>query len=145
LPNTIWAADPIIGTWKLDLEKSKLSHAKDNKLKDVIRVYKETEGNMIESTQTYILKDGSTRLNKKIFPKEGGVVKQIDVKIPEDIINAAISVGSGDWYFPTIVNGRKTLLRHTIVSKDGKTIIETIKGINYEGKTYDTRSVYDRQ
>ena len=24
LPNTLWAADPIIGTWRLNIEKSKL-------------------------------------------------------------------------------------------------------------------------
>ena len=140
----IWAADPIIGTWKRNPEKSKFNEATQN-LKDAIKVYKEIEENMIESTTTSIYKDDPTWINKKVFPKEGGVVKYIDVKLPEGIIHAAISVEPGDWYFPTIVNGRKTLLRHIMVSKDGKTLTEVIKGLTQEGKKVDMRKVSDRQ
>ena len=130
----IWAADPIIGTWKRNPEKSKFNEATQN-LKDAIKVYKEIEENMIESTTTSIYKDDPTWINKKVFPKEGGVVKYIDVEIPEGTIHVAIFVGSGDWYISTILkNGRQWSLRHIMVSKDGKTLIETIKGLNQEGK-----------
>ena len=143
LPNILWASDPIIGTWKRNFEKS-TPYERDD-IKDVIEVYKEIEGNMIEATSTSFRKDGSTGVIKKIFPKEGGVAKYVDVKIPEGVLHAVISVGSGDWYISTIVNGRKTLLRHYMVSKDEKTLIETIKGINYEGKLVDAMVVSDRQ
>ena len=143
-PTILWAADPIIGTWKRNFEKS-TQYERDD-INDVIEVYKETEGNMIEATYTSFRKDGSTRgVIKKIFPKEGGVAKYIDVEIPEGVLHAVITVGSGEWYISTIVNGRKTLLRHYIVSKDGKTLIETIKGINQEGKLVDAMMVSDRQ
>ena len=89
---------------------------------------------MIETTWTSIRKDGSTFIIKKIFPKEGGVLKYIDREIPEYILHVAMPVGSGEWYFSTSVNGRNTQLRHIMVGKDGKTLIEAIKGLNQEGK-----------
>ena len=143
--NILWAADPIIGTWKRNFEESTQYERGD--IKDVIGVYKETEDNMIEATYTSIRRDGSTGgVIKKIFPKEGGVVKYIDVKIPEGTIHVAIFVGSGDWYISTILkNGRQWSLRHIMVSKDGKTLTETIKDINREGKPVERIMVSDRQ
>jgi hypothetical protein len=142
-PTILWAADPIIGTWKRNFEKS-TPYERDD-IKDAIEVYKETDGNMIEATSTSIRKDGSTGVIKKIFSKEGGVAKYIDVEIPEGVLHAVIPVASGEWYISTIVNGRKTLQRHYLVSKDGKTLIVTIKGINQEGKLVDVMMVSDRQ
>jgi hypothetical protein len=143
-PTILWAADPIIGTWKRNFEKS-TPYERDD-IKDAIEVYKETDGNMIEATSTSIRKDGSTGVIKKIFPKEGGDVKYIDVKIPEGTIHVAIFVGSGDWYISTILkNGRQWSLRHIMVSKDGKTLTETIKDINREGKPVERIMVSDRQ
>ena len=146
IPTTLWATDPIIGTWKRNLEKTKYNDelSRDD-IKDIIEVYKETEGNMIEATWTSTRKDGSTGFVKKIFPKEGGVAKYIDWEMPENILVTVIPVGSGDWYISTIMNGRKVQLRHIMVSDDGKTLIETIKGTNQEGKSVDIRVVSDRQ
>ena len=145
LPNTLWAADPIIGTWKRNLEKSTLYQSRRDLIKDIIEVYKETEGNMIETTYTSFRKDGSTLVIERIFPKEGGIVKYVDSEIQEDILNIVIPVGSGDWFISTIVNGRNVLLRHMMVSKDGKTLIETFKGTNMEGQPIDAMAVSDRQ
>ena len=141
LPSILYAADPIIGTWKPNHEKSEGTQT----ARDVIEVYKEIEGNMIEATWTATRKDGSTGVVKKIFPKEGGVAKYIDYEVPENIIVTVIPVGSGDWYISTIMNGRKVQLRHLMVSKDGKTLIKTIKGLNNEGKPVDMRIVLEKQ
>ena len=145
-PTILWASDPIIGTWKHNLEKSKSNDelSRDD-IKDIIEVYKETEGNMIETTYTSFRKDGSTLVIERIFPKEGGIVKYVDSEIQEGILNIVIPVGSGDWFISTIVNGRNVLLRHMMVSKDGKTLTETFKGTNMEGKPVDARAVSDRQ
>ena len=145
LAGSLWAADPIIGTWKRNLEKSTLYQSARGYLKDIIEVYKETEGNMIETTYTSFRKDGSTLVIKRIFPKEGGIVKYVDSETQESILNIVIPVGSGDWFISTIVNGRNVLLRHMMVSKDGKTMIETFKGTNMEGKPVDAMAVSDRQ
>ena len=145
LAGSLWAADPIIGTWKRNLEKSTLYQSARGDLKDIIEVYKETEGNMIETTYTSFRKDGSTLVIKKIFPKEGGIVKYGDSEIQEGTLNIIIPVESGDWFITTIVNGRNVFLRHMMVSKDGKTLIETFKGTNMEGKPIDAMAVSDRQ
>jgi hypothetical protein len=145
LPNTLWAADTIIGTWKRNLEKSTLYQSRRDLIKDIIEVYIETEGNMIETTYTSFRKEGSTLVIKRIFPKEGGIVKYVDSEIQEGILNIVIPVGSGDWFISTIVNGRNVLMRHMMVSKDGKTLTETIKDINREGKPVERIMVSDRQ
>ena len=145
LAGSLWAADPIIGTWKRNLEKSTLYQSRRDLIKDIIEVYKETEGNMIETTYTSFRKDGSTLVIKKIFPKEGGIVKYGDSEIQEGTLNIIIPVESGDWFITTIVNGRNVFLRHMMVSKDGKTLIETFKGTDMEGKQVDARAVSDRQ
>ena len=145
LASSLWAADPIIGTWKRNLDKSTLYQSRRNLIKDIIEVYKETEGNMIETTYTSFRKDGSTLVIKRIFPKEGGIVKYVDSEIQEGILNIAIPVGSGDWFITTVANGRNVFLRHMMVSKDGKTLIETFKGTNIEGELVDDMTVSDRQ
>ena len=140
LPSVLFAADPIIGTWKTNHEESKGTQSS----RDVIEVYAAIEVDMIEATWTATRKDGSTSVVKKIFPKEGGVAKYIDYEVPENILTTVIPVGSGDWYIAVMKNGRKMQLRHITVSKDGKTLIETIQGLNNEGIPIDMRVVSDR-
>ena len=57
---SLWAADPIIGTWKLNVEESKFSPI----LKDIqpppkerTEVYREIEGDLIEFSSTTIAQD----------------------------------------------------------------------------------------
>ena len=42
-PTTLWAADPIIGTWKLNVEKSKGTEGMDSPAKEITYVYRETD------------------------------------------------------------------------------------------------------
>lgn len=47
LPNTLWAADPIISSWKTNIEKSTASDG-ERKIKEEITTYREIEGGLIE-------------------------------------------------------------------------------------------------
>ena len=42
-PTILWAADPIIGTWKLNVEKSKGTEGMDSPAKEITYVYRETD------------------------------------------------------------------------------------------------------
>ena len=55
--NTLWASDPIIGTWKTNLEKSSFP-ADQKKIKEDINTYREIEGGLIELTISTVFEDG---------------------------------------------------------------------------------------
>ena len=105
----------IIGTWKLNYEKSILNQYTDDK--------------KIELTTTTLLKDGSTESSKWIWPKERGVAKCISRKIPENMLYVEIVVEPGHWYVPIMRDGGKVSMYHKTVSKDGKTLTQTLKGL----------------
>ena len=146
LSNTVWATDPIIGTWKLNYEKSKLNQSADEQnSKEEINVYRETEDNKIELATTTLLKDGSTESSKWIWPKEGGVAKCVSRKIPENMLYVEIVVEPGHWYVPIMRDGRKVSMYHKKVSKDRKTLTQTLKGLGRDGNPVDILMVWDRQ
>ena len=143
---TLWASDPIIGTWKLNTEKSKIPQSVVGQDEEEnINVYKETEGNMIELTATTLFKDGSTGSSKWSWPKEGGVAKRIDEKLPENMLYVEIVVEPGHWYVAIMQDGRKMAMYHKMVSKDGKTLTQTLIGADTEGNPLDIMMIFDRQ
>ena len=108
LPNTLWAADPIIGTWKLNIEKSKTNRPADEQnLKEEINIYSEIEGDMMELSATAILKDGSSDSSKWTWPREGGIAKCISRTIPEELLYVEILLETGHWYVSIISYGRQ--------------------------------------
>ncbi len=138
VPGVLWAADPIIGTWKL-------KSTNIENLKEAVNIYREIEGDMIELTDKNILKDGTTQESKWIWPKEGGVAKCISREMPEIMEYVEILVEPGHWYVSIMVNGRKVAMYHKKVSKDGKTLTQTLVGTNAEGESGDEMRVYERQ
>ena len=135
---TLWASDPIIGTWKL-------KSSNDENLKESVNAYREIEGGMIELSDRDVLNDGTSEVSKWIWPKEGGFAKCISRKIEEELLFVEILVEPGHWYVSIMANGRQVAMYHKEVSKDGKTLTQTHKGINEQGKQVDVIRVYERQ
>jgi len=83
LAGSLWAADPIIGTWKLNMGKSKISR-KD--IRQRTEVYREIDANQIE-----------LEITQRIWtwPRQGGMVK-----VPKDYPYAVIEtfIAPGEWY-----------------------------------------------
>lgn len=74
------AADPMIGTWSLNVSRSAFSPAVAARLgpppKQQTEIYREIEGNQIEFSSTQTQADGSSASFKYIWPApEGGAVK----------------------------------------------------------------------
>ena len=76
---TIWAADPTMGTWKLNIAKSKIPASDAANLKETKTVFREIDANTVEGVSTDTLKDGKTtttkwmlpNMRKRIFPDTG--------------------------------------------------------------------------
>ena len=79
LSGTLWAADPIIGTWKLNVDKSNFSPILEamrnlSPPKEQVSICGENDRNQIECTDTGVRVDGPPISLKIIWPLKGGMV-----------------------------------------------------------------------
>ena len=142
LPSTLWAADPIIGTWKLNVDKSKNLSSQYVIVK--IEEYREIEGGQIEAAIEGTITGGQPVSNKFIFPRQGGMVKYHRV-IREGISDVETLIAPGEWIVTRMENGKQVSIRHKIVSKDGKTMSQKVREIDAKGQPFESLFVYEKQ
>ena len=51
----------------------------------------------------------------------------------------------GDWYAIFLRDGNQIRVIHKVISKDGKTMHQTITGVDSDGKPYESLAVYEKQ
>ena len=143
-PSTLWAADPIIGTWKLNLENSKGTEGMDSPAKEIIWVYREIDSGLIEIDQKRVFMDNTSDSDVLTFPAQGGVALSKDM--PEGISFYEIYLGPGEWCGIYIQDGKQIVSRHKIVSDDGQTLTQTIRGNIDDGDgPIEIIEVFERQ
>jgi hypothetical protein len=146
LAGSLFAADssPFIGTWKLNLAKSKFEGPMKPP-KELIIVIQE-QGDQSFDTVKRVAADGTRSSDKYTFPRTGG-----DVKVLEGGSAAGTSgvlatrkadAPTRDWKI--MRNGKVIVTEHDVVSEDGKTISMTFQGTDAQGKAYETVEVFDR-
>jgi len=140
------AADPIIGTWRLNLSQSKFSAASsemiDPRPKLHIETYREIE-DRIEVSGTVTRLDGFSTSGKLSWPKQGGVVKVENAAVSDLSIMALLA--PGEWLVIAMQDGRQVATRRKVISKDGKTMRQTVRSFASDGKPIEQVEVYDRQ
>ena len=139
LTGSLWAADPIIGTWKLNTAKSKDPGKKLTK-KEKTAIVREFNVDQIEFIENGIKTDGTKYSTKAVFPKQGGAA--IGDKTGSSVL---IFIGPGDWCFAALQNGKQVGIAHVVVSKDGKSAIETVRDTDAKGKVSEMLLVYEKQ
>jgi hypothetical protein len=149
LAGSLWAAEPITGTWKLNVAKSK-APSQQMALKELIETYKEIEPDKMELTRRGIGADGAPFFYKYIYPRQGGIADQIGVDGENASSNRdagiiGIYVAPGEWYTVFLKGGTQYMLIHKIISKDGKTMRQTVRVIDEKGKPVEGLSVFDKQ
>ena len=143
LVGTLWSADPIIGRWKLNVAKSRFSPM-EKAPKEFTEVYREIDGNLIELTTNWIAADGSSSPEKFTFPAQGGINKFL-TPIDEGRFEIETLIAPGEWRMTGMQNGKQTITRHKVISKDGKSMRQTITNADAQGKTTEALYVFDRQ
>lgn len=133
------AADPILGTWKLNVAKSKFSAGTE--LKAGSRVYTEAGG-------TYTLEQKMTGADGKevsstVHYSEGKDTKQT-VGNAVDAVHAR-KVDANTWDFDLKKDGKVVGQVHRVVSADGKTLTIHNTGMLVSGVKGEQTLVYDRQ
>ena len=150
LTSSLWAADPIIGTWKLNSTKTAEYEKSLNlvpadpstfRWSSRTEIYKELESGVIELTLILTLSDGSTEVSIMTWPTNGGIAED---ESSEGILIVETLVAPGEWYVTRIQAGRQIQLMHKIISEDGEIMRQTIEGVAEWG-SYKGGMVFERQ
>ena len=136
---TAFAADAVVGTWKLNVAKSKFSGAA---LKSGTRVYAETaDGTTLD--QRLVGADGK-EMSMHVALKYDGKDHPITGN-PDADSGAGKVIDSRTTDFELKKGGKMVGSVHRVVSADGKTLTVNNKGTHADGKAYDDTLVFDKQ
>ena len=136
---TALAADPIVGTWKLNVAKSKFSPGQE--LKSSTRVYSEADG-VYTLDQKRVGTDGK-EVSYKVQYSDGKDMKQA-AGGPMDTTHAK-KIDANTWEFELKKDGKVVGRVHRVVSADGKTLTVHNTGMQVTGGTGDETLVFDKQ
>ncbi len=147
LTGSLWAADPLIGTWKLNVAKSKFSPVllelnKEAPPKESTIVIRELDADQLEVSETGTRTDGSAVSMKGTQPKQGGTVQSDlgqGIAFVHTVINEYDRVGT------VMQNGKQIQVIHWVVSRDGKTLTSTRRSLDAQGKPAEHLAVYEKQ
>ena len=140
----LWAAEPMSGTWKLNVAKSKYPPSIEAPPKEMTQVFRRLKGNQGEFSQTGTRTDGTPIAVKYIAPRQGGVVKTQTVQL-EGIYIVLTRVDSRNAITTYMEDGKQVAVIQSVVSKDGKTLTQTTKVTDDQGKTIEQMEVFDKQ
>jgi hypothetical protein len=135
----LFAADPFVGTWKLDPAKSK--YTAGSAPKDITLVIEE-QGDNLQVTASGTYQDGSPISVKYTVPKAGGAGTAQEGPF-DAITSKRISARVRENRYTQ--NGKETMSRRIVVSQDGKTLRVTAKGTDAQGKPVAGVDVFDKQ
>ena len=133
------AADPIVGTWKLNVAKSKFSAG--GELTAGTRVYTEANGTYTLE-QTLTGKDGKERSSRTQY-RDGEDMKQ-SLSAVADTTHAK-KINANTWDFELKKEGKAVGHVHRVVSADGKTLTVHSTGVHLSGGTGAETLVFDKQ
>jgi len=133
------AADPVIGTWKLNVAKSKFIPGAE--LSAGTRVYTETDG-LYTVEQKFTGADGKETSSRTQF-REGKETKQ-PAGGPYDT-SAAKKVDANTWDFDLKKDGKTVNHVHRVISADGKTLTSHSTNAQRGGLSGEETLVFDKQ
>jgi hypothetical protein len=137
---TLAAADPIIGTWKMNVAKSKISPGPAPKsvtstyTMDGDWVVLKTTG--VDSDGKPIARNNRVKWDGKQYPYDGPNGRgQIAVTKIDDHTTQSV----------TTLDGGGKITTRTVISQDGKTRTQTSTGVNSKGQKVNSVAVFDRE
>jgi hypothetical protein len=134
-----FAADAVVGTWKLNVAKSKFSGTPP---KSATRVYTAgADGTTLD--QQIVSADGKEMSMHVTIKYDGKDYPATGNPDGDSVAAKVIDAHTTDF---TVKNGGKVVgTVHRVVSTDGKTLTVHNKGTHSDGKPYDDTLVFDKQ
>jgi hypothetical protein len=134
-----FAADPIVGSWKLNVAKSKFSSGQE--LKAGSRVY--TEANGVYTLDQKLTGADGKEISYRVQYSDGKDMKQ-DSGGAVDTTHAK-KVDANTWDFDLKKDGKVVGHVHRVVSADGMTLTVHNTGMMISGVTGDQTLVFAKQ
>lgn len=139
--------DLLVGTWKLNLEKSKFDPPRTGpQPQSVMRTFEDRGGGLLIATTETITADGKKELTVAPFKRDGKPYPlATDTGSHTVVMMAFKKVDAHNNTHTTIVNGNVVQNGTEIISADGKTYTEERKGTNPRGQQIDNVFIWERQ
>ena len=134
-----FAADPIVGSWKLNVAKSKFSNGQE--LKSSSRVY--TEANGVYTLDQKLTAADGKEVSYRVQYSDGKDMKQATGGALDT--THAKKIDTNTWDFDLKKDGKVVGHVHRMVSADGKTLTVQNTGMMISGVTGDQTLVFDKQ
>ena len=135
-----FAADPVVGTWKLNVAKSKFNTGAA--LIAGIRVY--TEANGLYTLDQKLTGADGKEISLRIQYRDGKDVKDLAGPSGTDT-TLAKKIDANTWDFDLKKDGKVVGHVHRVVSADGKTLTVHNTGVQLSGAKGDETLVFDSQ
>jgi hypothetical protein len=135
------AADPIVGTWKLDAAKSKFSPGPAQK--SSTRTYAASADGTMTVTVKSVGADGKESTLTRSFKVDGKDYPIKDAPDADSITEKRISSHTTEYVEKKA--GKVTVTARRVVSKDNNTLTVTETGTDATGTKFENKSVYSRQ
>lgn len=136
----VFAADPLVGTWKLNIAKSTFNPGPAPK-SGTVTIAEDGEWVVLKSDG--IRHDGTSISRNNRYKRDG---KEYSYESPYGKGTIAAKKTGDRHYSSTVkLDGGNTFTQETVLSADGKTRTLTTTGKNAEGQAIKTTVVYDRQ
>lgn len=134
------AADSSLGTWKLNMEKSKFSPS--TPVKSLTTTREASDGGIKVTTTGE--QAGGTAIHSSYVAKYDGSESPV-TGAPYDTISIKQVNANTSTYSAKKKDGKYSITGRSVVSKDGKTMTNTIKGTNADGAAYTATMVWEKQ
>jgi hypothetical protein len=150
LPSSLWAADPFVGTWELNVAKSEFSLALLEAL-GVARpeqetiVIRELNDDELEIIVTGVHIDGSPNSRKQTVPKQGGIVKFQQGGPPKGNYYVETKINENEKYRTLLNNGKQGTLLHSIITQNGNAMKLSITGMDNQGTPFEGLYFFEKQ
>lgn len=145
LAGSLWAADPIIGTWRLDTTESKIQPTPTSPQK-ATDTYRLIDGNQIEFTRRGVQGDGTPIYSRWVWPAQGGAAERLEPSpLPDETSYIELLIEPGYWYVTILQDGKQSLVMQKNISKDGKIMRITEKSRDEGGKLIEDLYVFEKQ
>jgi len=139
--------DPFVGTWKLNIGKSKF--AGPRKPPKEVTIIIEEEGDHAFDTVKGVAADGSPIFDKYTFPSSGGSVAVLEggggFPAGTSGVLAPRKADSHTKNWTITLPFGAVITEQDVLSEDGKTMVMTTRGTDAEGNSYENIEVFDRE
>jgi hypothetical protein len=137
---SLFAADPTLGTWKLNLAKSKFPSSVTPSKEETV-VVKDLGNGRFEMALSGVQANGDAVSMKLTHPQNGGLIEGL----PATTTGILTVLSPGDVVTTFIQAGKQVRVHRNIVSKDGKRMTQTLKYRDDKGQPVEILEIWDRQ